>query len=205
MRKPNRTPSELSDDLKPEVEVLRSVVTRALKRCMIEYFQLLSMSFIDKKYSIDYLSSTLHDSVELSNVIKELDSKGFRNRRIWQEWHYIRPLVTKYISETESDDVMRLDEGARGSLGFWICRLVGGTRAAASEKERPEIYITEDTWSTLPHEALNELLNEVSEIWGLEKRMDRNWRYEDVFCDNSRCVLYETHGHFASEPDLMVF
>jgi len=146
---------------------------------MYEYFQLIAVSYIDKKYAYNYLGSTMHDSVELGKLLREMQSKDYRNRNVWESWHYIRSLVRKYIP-SESEEVIRLERGLDSSATFLFRRLIGDVRDPAQfENERPQLSIFEARCAPTDLDSLNEVLNDISVIWGFQKT--KKWEYCDIF------------------------
>jgi len=192
---PRRTDSQESHELKTDVDILKGLLIRTQTICMYEYFQLLAVSYIDKNYSFNYLGSTMHDSVELGKLSRDMNSKDYRNRNVWESWHYIRPLVTKYIS-SESEEVTRLDRGLASSATFWFRRLIGDVRSPArSENERPQLSIFEARLATIDLDSLNNVLDDISVIWGFRKT--QKWDCHTIFNPQR---LHGGHGPMTSEP-----
>jgi len=195
MTVPRRTSSQESQELKPDVDILKGLVIKAWTICKYEYIQLLAMSYIKKEYSLDFLSSTMYDSVELSKVSRDLDSKEYRNRKVWRSWRYIRPIVVKYIPKSESAEVTRLDNGLDASVVRWFRQLVGDVRPAQPEENRPRVYISEDQWKTIDQDSLKDVLNDISEVWGYQKNL--RWNYHDIF---ESSLLHGSLGPMTCEP-----
>ena len=188
MRNPTRTPSQESLDLQPDVHVLTDCVKKAWAKCTFEYFQLMPMKLVDEQYTLDYLNPTLHDAIIFRNFFDDLNSSDFRNRQVWQAWHYIRPLVVKYLDS--NDQITHLDHRASTSIVFFFSRWLGGNRRARSKRDKPpDRKVTPDEWENVPAGPLNQLLNQAAEICGYQQEQ-RIWEYKDVFPDDSHRILH---------------
>jgi hypothetical protein len=167
-------------DLGDDVAHLKELVKEASGACTIEYFQLIAMLCVNKKYSEQYTKSVLHDLVVFNGFSEELHSLAFRNRHVWRAWYYIRDLVVKYVDENHS--VVRLDAGRADSIWFSLTTAWRMPPKAESKEGRPR-KVTKLEWDKISKTSLNLLLNEAcKEICGIDGR--KEWRYEDLFDEN---------------------
>ena len=187
-----RTLSDLSREWKTEVDVLRPLVYEAWNNCTIDYIQLriAALASKDEPYN-DYLRQAVRDLASFKTFSSDLEPSRFPNRYVWRAWHYIRPLVIKYISDTENDGrIQRLDDGKQRSfIQFWLCGLVSGFRQAEAKSPRPTPTITEVQWNQLPPDPLDSTLIQAVRFCGYEKISSEPWNYSDIFGPNSQTFM----------------
>jgi hypothetical protein len=183
-----RTLSDLSREWKSEVDVLKPLVHQAWINCTIDYIQLrvAALANKDEPYN-DYLKQTVRDLASFKMFYSDLEPPGFRNRYVWRFWHYIRPLVLKYIPDWQNDGrIRRLDDGKQKSIiQFWLCGVVAGFQQAEVEERRLQPTVTEDQWNRLPWDPLDTTLIQAVRFCGYEKTSHEPWHYSDIFGPNS--------------------
>src|SRR5947207_10393464 len=109
-----------------DVYALREIVQEAWIACLQEYLQIVTMRLVDAQYSRQFFNSTFHDSYEFYYFAQELNDPKFSNSQVWRAWRYIRPLVTKYVPESEDKllgTIRDLDHGYDCDLFAILFRL----------------------------------------------------------------------------------
>ena len=184
-----RSLSQLSRDWKGEVVVLKELVRQAWNNCTIDYVQLrvAGMARKDERYD-DFLKNTVRDLASFKKFTSDLELPTFRNRYVWSAWHYIRPLVMKYIPDWQHDgDFLRLDKRKEESvLQFWLCGIIAGFDQAQTGDLRPNPSISEDDWNHFPPDPLDMTITHAVRFCGYERASSERWQYSEVFGLNSQ-------------------
>jgi hypothetical protein len=181
-----RKQTQQSCDLAPAVEDLKDLTLEAWKACIKTYIRVAAVRVIEPQHSHSYFKSALHDSVEFKKFWDQFET-GFSNRQVWRAWTYIRPLVVKYLGETEGK-VVKLDKGCANS---WLHKLnfVLGKLPKAASDEKPALDISEAQWNRIPAICLNGILDEAVLICGYVEETKKDWAYSDVFAANPQRLI----------------
>ena len=186
--------TELSREWKPEVEVLKTLVGRAWDNCKIEYIQLrvAAITVADESYD-DRIAEIIYDMESFKNFHSDVTSDKFRNRYIWRAWHYIRPLVMKYIPDWENHgEFDRLDKGKhKAILVFWMYGLLEGFRKVKAEERKPKLAVSEYQWYQIPQDPLNRTVTDAAQFCGYEKKSTERWHYSVIFDTDATRFLGE--------------
>lgn len=170
--------------LQPYVNLLRGIVADAWARCILDYFQLVTLRLVDQYSAQSYIDSCLNDSAEFNNFTRQLLGPEFRPKQVWRAWGYIRELVIKYRPGDMKINV--LDAGTRESVRFKLSQFLSGNPPKATVlMDRPERTVTETEWNRLPQRSLNSLFAEATEMCGREVVDQSDWKYTDVFVEQS--------------------
>jgi hypothetical protein len=148
------------------------------------------MRLVDAQYSQRFFNSTFHDSYEFYYFSKELNDPEFSNNQVWRAWRYIRPLVTKYVPESEDkllEKIRELDYGYGCdffAILFRISLILGRPPKATAEKARPTRTVSKHQWDRIARQSkqsLNVLLDEASKGCGYKQECRGSWEYANVF------------------------
>jgi hypothetical protein len=188
--------TELSREWKPEVEILKDVVCRAWDNCKVEYIQLrvATITPMDSDSHLDRITEIIDDLESFKNLHLDLTDK-FRSRHVWRAWHYIRPLVVKYVPDWGNDgQIKHLDKGKQkleAIVVFWMYGVLEGFPTVKAEQRKPKVVVTEFQWCQLPQDPLYRTVTDAAQFCGYKKKSPEPWHYSVIFNTDSTRFLGE--------------
>jgi hypothetical protein len=114
-------------------------------------------------------------------VVRQLNESSFRNRYVYRAWHYVRPLVVKYLPPSAAENYKPLDDGSCKSAMFILTKFIGDLPTAEFSPERPKRKLSLEEWESLSAGTRNRLLDDAVANCGYKRRQNKDWEYEDVF------------------------